>query len=297
MSSLTVQSQYMLPKPYITPEEYNASPGHAATLNLVPNGDQAAQDAAVAGIILDASAWVNTICEQVLAATVDTEVDDQLRFHGGYWSITTLQWPILELLSLSIGWSPSNMQPVDVDDATILRSAFKVTSMGMVGASFSGGTLAQIQFGAPGMREGFAIGQYSYVNGYPVTTITAAATAGTSVLAVEDATGIGAPAVGQKLVLRDTYEVVTVLSVDGLEVTLAGPLLYDHVEGAGIDGLPPQVKRATILLTTALIRNPGVQAIVAGNLNAAPRQQAHDEPGHDDARMAIAMLRPFRAVN
>ncbi|MBU6427632.1 MAG: hypothetical protein KGR26_01350, partial [Cyanobacteria bacterium REEB65] len=96
--------------PYISTSDYTNAATGVDVSSLVANGDTQAQLVALAGIILRASGWANSICFQTLAATqdTDTEVDVYVR-RDGYVRVTNTYWPMIELDSFSAGPVPSQM--------------------------------------------------------------------------------------------------------------------------------------------------------------------------------------------
>jgi hypothetical protein len=103
---------------------------------------------------------------------------------------------------------------------------------------------------------------YTYVNGYPNTVLAEDASADTSTITVQNATGM----VGQTLTIydNDLTEEVVISSVTGNVVTLASTMIFDHSAGVAVSALPDSVKQAAIILTAYLIEQRGALSISMG---------------------------------
>ena len=106
--------------PYLTVEEFKDAPTAIDIDNLVFNSqDPDDQDAELANTIARASSWIDTFCNQVIGATIETEQqrsrysqDGSIRFHPRYN-------PIVALLSLEYGYPPSLMALPDCSVAWV----------------------------------------------------------------------------------------------------------------------------------------------------------------------------------
>ena len=125
------------------------------------------------------------------------------------------------------------------------------------------------------------------MNGYPNTILNVGATAGTSSITVQNATGM----VGQTLTIYDSdfTEDVTILSVVGNIVNLTAPTMFAHLKGTAVSALPDSVKQATILLTAYLIKERGSMSISMGEQT----MQGIKQTTGTDVNIAKEMLRPF----
>ena len=130
--------------------------------------------------------------------------------------------------------------------------------------------------------------QYTYINGYPNTVLTANASAGTSTITVKNVTGM----VGQTLTIYDAdlTEDVVILSVLGNVVTLTAPTLFAHVIGIPVSALPDSVKQAAVLLTAYLIKQRGAIAVAMGETTI---QGISRGSSSSDVDIAKELLRPF----
>ncbi len=93
-------------------------------------------------------------------------------------------------------------------------------------------------------------------------------------------------------------EVVTVQSVSGTTLTVP-PLQFDHATlGISVSALPPAVKEAAILLTSAFVKSRGREAVVMSAIRQAqPNQTTKDFGGATgDAMLATSILQQFKTV-
>jgi hypothetical protein len=255
--------------PYITAAEYLASPTGVNVSQLVPRGTQDQNSDALDQVILRASSYVDQICNQVLGATVDVESGRYRVRRDGSVAVPTTFSPIIAVNDISAGFSPSSMTSLpSLSDVWIDRKVimFNLGSI-QLGSAFSALT-----------GDGKVYASIQYVNGYANALLTVAASAGMTSLTLDNVLGM---TVGTQLFIADpgSSETVFVTAVNGNVITLASPLMFAHQVGVNVSSLPNAVKQATILLTSALIKTRGTEAIVMGQLRAQPAQTAVAEDG------------------
>lgn len=273
--------------PYITLAEWLAAPTSLDIFNLVPGGTQEQQNAAIRSQIERASSWIDRICHQVLAATKDTSIRRCRVDVRGYVKMPLPRKPVLEVVAVSVGSSPSNMSALStLVDVEIGEHG--VVSIPVYNASLGRGSLPQ------------PLVQVTYINGWPNTLLAANVPASASSLTVASSLGIYP---GSVLSIYDTdltggTEQVTVASTfvpGGTTVPLTAPTQYAHVSGTSFSSLPPVVKEAAVLLTSALLQTRGADALVIGSTD--PPQQTPMSNGMSQAeRLASAMLADYRRV-
>lgn len=282
--------------PYLTLNEFKNAPTAIDIDNLVFNStDPDAQDAELSNVIARASSYIDTFCNQILGASSDTEQqrtrikrDGSIRFHPNNSPIVALTnlWYGSDLTQLTQMTDPSicwlESQQVIVPSSGLSTNYTSQGSLSL--GSFTGNT-----------TECYL--KYTYVNGYANDTIVSA-TAGQTTLTV--ANGIGFHA-GLMLKIYDglNSENVTVGSTytfGSNTVPLANPLNYSHSAGVSISALPPAIKEAAILITTAMLKVRGDNSMVM-NVTTSP---AHSTPGSQaiasDIGMAQELLKPFRRI-
>lgn len=268
--------------PYLTYDEWVTAPTAIDTSDLLPNGTPTQQQQLVQNKIEGASSWVDRICHQVLAATVDTHRGRYLVNQWGTVKIPLPRKPVLEVLAVLAGHSPSVMTPltslVDID-----IGVYGVIEVPIQNVPYA-------RFGSGGSRP---IVQVIYINGFPNTTTTADAAIHATSLLVTSGLGIYP---GTVLSVYDTIadnEHVTVASTyvaGSLTVPLVAPTAYAHAAGVSVSNLPPTVKEAAILLTSALIQTRGSDAIVLDSMDTPTKMQAAYGANADAERLAAVLL-------
>jgi hypothetical protein len=268
--------------PYITDQEFLDAPTAVQTGDLVPGE--------LAQLIVRASSWMDGICNQVLAATTDTEFCE-VRSRFGSFSVYPRCFPIRAVTAVSVGWLPSSMAPLTtLANLAIQNRRFMVYNSALPTATMQG----PIQFGPRG-RDLLQWCQYSYINGYPVTVLATAVVAGASTLAVPNPTGI---LPGMILTLTDdpNSEVVTVASAyvfGSASVPLVNPTANAHAAGVPVSAMPPRLKQIAIEATAGMIAERGTNALMMATISGAPtaqRQSGSTSTGNAWLRRADEML-------
>lgn len=283
--------------PYLTIAEYKNAPTSIDIDNLVFNSsDPDVQDSELTNVIDRASSWIDTFCNQILGATHETETqrarissDGYIKFHPRYnpvIALTALQYgnPSTDLITVqdcSVAW---------IEDQQILFPYAYMSSL------FS--SQGPLQFGAPYANGTQVYLKYTYVNGY-ANSLIATAVATQSTLTVTDAVGITA---GLEMKIYDGMysERVTVAdsyTFGSTTIPLELPLVYSHTAGVSISALPPAIKEAAILVTTAMLKVRGDASMTMG-IGTSP---VTDSTGvnqniTNDMSMAMDLLKPYRRI-
>jgi hypothetical protein len=262
----------------------------------------------LANVIRRASSWIDSYCGQILGATVDTETREAKLNRDGFLRIIPKHLPIITVNSLSYRLYPQAEWNL-VDPSTYYVYDNRIESYNF----FSYFGLFWPNMPMPYMPQPMGqpyqpyttpdqaayiqniplMVQYTYVNGYPNTYLSAAATAGANTVTVQDTTGIQQ---GTQMTIYDgaDTEDVTVSAVNGNVLTLSGPLQYAHNSGVAISSLPAAVKEACIILTAYLIHTRGRTAIKAAP--TGPYRVATGNEDTIDIQQAWDMLKPYRRL-
>ena len=296
MANAYTNTTHKFSTPYLTLAEFKNAPTAIDIDNLVFNSqDPDVQDAELSNVIARASSWIDTYCNQVLAATTETEnmrgrlsSDGTLRIHPRYN-------PIIAVLAFSYGNPTSQMNPIVDPSVAWIEDSQIIMPIGNL--SFNYTTQGPLQFGLPMTPRRELFINLQYVAGYANTTIVSA-TAGQSTLVVSDSTGIIA---GSSLQIYDGFnsELVTIASnhtYGNTTVALASPLLYSHNSGVSISELPPAVKEAAILVTTAMLKVRGDSSMTMAISNTAGQSIAGKDKMGEDIALAKELLTPYRRV-
>jgi hypothetical protein len=266
-----------MPSQYLTVAELLNAPLGLSLRTVPPSG--ATGPSGVTGqqsyeeltnVIRRASALADSYCQQVLAATLDSEekwtegglagIDQR-----GYLWVHTDYWPVLAVSSFQYGHPSAGgtawtaVPPVEL---VLFRERIVYPS-------------AFLQRGLPPLRV-----QYTYQNGWPNTLLTGPVGAGANALPVADATGLVA---GTRVTIYDegNTEEVSVASgwapISGpASVALAAGTLFAHTPilrpaappaqpyDVAVSALPADVKQAVLLICKALLETRGANALVMG---------------------------------
>ena len=281
--------------PYLTLAEFQDAPTGIDIDNLVVGGDQAAQNAELANVIARASSWIDTFCNQVLGATTETEQTRTRIKNDGSIIVHPRYSPIIALTAFNYGLVIGQMNAIsDPSTAWIEDTQIIIPYTNLMNTYTSEGPL---QFGFPGSPGSTVYVNYTYVNGYANALINTA-TAGQSSLTVQDATGIVA---GQVLKIYDGMdsELVTVAytyTFGSTTVPLTSTLNYSHSSGISISALPPAVKQAAILATTAFLKVRGDNALAMTVGSRPGEASAGSQHIGEDLMLAQDLLLPYRRI-
>lgn len=282
--------------PYLTLDEYKNAPTALDYGNLVQGGNQAAQDAELSNAITRASSWADQYCNQILAATLDTEQqrvrmqpDGTLRIHPKYF-------PVVSLNSLSFGFYPNQLTPAEDLSGSWIEEQEIIFPIS--GSTLTMSSQGPLSFGFPSTPRAETYVNYSYVNGYTVTTLAANTSVGATSLTVESGIGIVA---GQELKIFDgaNTENITVASTytyGSTTVPLVDALTYAHTAGDAVTSLPAAVKQAVILVTSAYLKIRGDASLVLEVTTRPGEQIAGSQRVGTEVAHAMDILKPFRRI-
>jgi hypothetical protein len=293
--------------PYISPSEYKQAPTAVAVNNLVPNGSESEQAAAIAAVISRASDWVDTICfhraDGTLAASPSTESAWVTPKDNGSLMLVCNYKPILEVDALALGTGPANMESIGSEAAQNLTIQGSTIQLAYGSCSLGPSTT----FPSMPLVNGKIYAVWVYVNGFPHTTLAAAVAAGTQGILVNPSNPGGSTVYGvyegTQLTIHDgaNTEVVVVTGIEGLTLKLSAGLLYGHAvpdapDSTRVSAVPWVVEQACISLTSALIKMRGTRAMVipqSAGKGSPPKQENSRAGAQDDYNTAVGMLKPF----
>ena len=242
---------YSQREPYITAAEYAAAPTGINLSTLQPGATSLQLADALQSAIARGSAWVDQICHQILAATLEV-VTGQYRVQDGMVMVIMKQSPVIAVYSMALGLSVLSMKPLIVDPGIDIGS--KIVRIPLPGTLYGNNPVRA---------------SVSYVAGFANCLLTSAVTAGVGHLPLDGVLGITP---GMTLTISDPgfTEIVTVLSVGTTSIDLAAITQFAHAKGVNVSALPAEVKQAAILLTTATIKTRASEAIVLQSSRSTP---------------------------
>lgn len=286
----------LLTIPYLTLEEYKAAPTAIDLDNLVfSSQDPEVQDNELRNVIARASSWMDTFCNQVLGATIETEqqrsrisTDGSIRFHPRFS-------PVVALTEFNYGY-PTNMATLGDCSIAWIEDQEIIIPNATLGSWTSQGPLSFGSYNGGPSNTVFL--NYTYVAGYTNTTLADNAGAGDSKVIVADPTGIIA---GQMLSIYDgiNTELVTVASTytfGSNEVPLTRLLVNPHNLGSSFSALPPAIKEAAILVTTAMLKVRGDSSMTMMVSTQPSMATPGSERFSDEMKIAADILQTYSRI-
>lgn len=293
--------------PYLTPTEYNNAPTSMDVNNLIPGGSAQANATALQETINRASSWIDQFtCGSwgTLCATVETE---NARVWGSYRNTIIVHpkyWPVVEVRSFTYSALPGGLAATSgasvtpSSGITVYPQEFEVSTS----AATTFNTTGTTGFGGWGASYGIRCRAeydclYTYVAGWPNTTLAASVAAGASSVQPSVVTGIYP---GSLMTIYDLPNdepcVVASTYVPGSAVVpLSAPLQNSHSTTATITNMPPAIKQAAILATTAFIKQRGSGALIAADIGEVTRTQTgFAQNAGSDFQQAMTLLMPFK---
>lgn len=277
--------------PYCTVPELTAAPTGISWSTIPPyKGTTPAQMAAEqANILGRATAQADAYTNQILRATLNTE-----QVSGPDYRVTVMtgvgngrvilsRWPILSITQVQVApngvfprqWTTLPAGSYDIEHPTI--GLFDTVAPSAAGDGGQSIVISPGYVNWCGGRNGVLL-RISYVNGWPHTSLTAAAAIGAQTLQVDDCTGwaitgefgvTGAAGIIYDSGQQETVQVTAASVTSGPgTISLASPLTFGHAAGVMLTTLPQSVIQATILFSAA-------QALVRG----ATSTTVHQIPG------------------
>ena len=294
--------------PYITVTEYRNAPTAMDINNLIAGGDANVQTQALQEIIGRASSWIDQFTCGAWGTLAATQTVENARVWGnrvGQIIVHPKYWPILSVDTFSYsvvgapGWGAVGAGGGFSSNAASISPA---TSVWIEPQQFIVQPTGVAQWNlnsAYGIGPGEYQCQWTYTNGWPVTTLAAAASVGSTSIVPMDVTGIYP---GTRLTVYDMPhdEPIVVASsyAPGASVVpLVSPLSYAHPVTAMVTNIPPSIKQAAILATTAFIKQRGSGALVVQDMGAvsqAPAGITQNSAG--DWSQAERLLQPFKQM-
>jgi hypothetical protein len=265
--------------------------------NLVKGARPDEQHAAVAEAIESACAWIDNTILYTLAATVDTVEDDRITPNRyGILNIRPRYRPVVALLDFWCGPRPDRLsQAGDLSVAGVLPDKISMPVGGALSLVSSQGPL---QLGSYSAGEDPMWVRYSYINGFPVTSLAAPVAAGDRAVSVDDCTGIIA---GQTWLtvygLQNRFRFLAgAVSAQFGPGTVACPAAPHAVPVTGyqppmVSALPPDVIEAAVLATRAVIKDsPGADKPATGRGTTSKDEAS---TSGDDFAEAEGFLHPY----
>lgn len=282
--------------PYITVAEYKQAPTGTDVDDLVGGGSLALNDTELANEIARACSWMDSYCNQVLGATLDTDNFRARISRDGFLKVHPRYNPIVSVVAASVGTTPNAMVSLDPTTAWLETQSVLFPMTGAAG--FFG---VPVQFSPPYVQGRELMVSMTYVNGYANTTLTANASQTASALSLADLTGF---IPNQRFQVYDgaDNELLQVASsfvpTQGAgSLPLTTPTAKAHLAGVSISALPPAIKLAAIYMTNVLLKSRGNASVVMSGLSFTPTEILDKNPTViNDYTAAINILETYRRI-
>jgi len=286
-------------EPYVSLNEVKFSPTAAAIdfTNLIENASIVAQDRALSELIKRASSKADIFCYGkmgTLNASLNTENGWYRPSRDGNITFTPSFSPILAVTDVQVGWGPgSGLQEITISSSNVAidRDQFILTAPSTLGLYFG-------NLGIAGGRWGYQTNmwcQYSYINGWGNSFLTASAAVGATSITLTDTTGFFA---GMSFTIWDGMqdETCKVSSVTGNVITLASGLLYAHGIGVNASTMPAAVKQAVIHFVVAMVKERGQGGLVINEIGEPQAVSARTQTSMEDEMQGYDLLEPFKVI-
>jgi hypothetical protein len=249
--------------PYLTPAQFQAYPTWLDLDNLVPGGAAAIQEDALADVLLAASVWAVGEVENMPLHGHYVQ-GENLRTRagiGGRLYFKPRHIPVRAITALTWGFDPTMMQADTLPDPTMWIEEGREVSF-LPGGGIVQFTGPALQFGPvtrPGMR---AYINWSYVAGFPSTSMPAGVASGAESVQVADPTSVLPGDVlriydvgkSEALTVAATYTpVVPTIPPTPTSIPLAAAAQFAHADGVGITGMPRRILQAVYAYGVALL--------------------------------------------
>lgn len=302
---------YGVPMPYISVSQYSFAPTAMDTAHLVEGGTTTDQTQALYDTILRASRWADRYVYGMDQAAKGASLAASLSVESAYKELINGELrlvcdykPILEVTGVDIGANPSTTVSIGGTLATQIRIGYRTLYVPL-GQSFMFGRSADVPTLPLYMSAtGKLYVVWSYVNGYPHTSLASSVLAGaTSVpLTATNATsGLYGVYPGTQLTIYDgsLTETFTVESLSGSTITTVSPLVNAHTLPTAPDFIPvtalsAEVQLAIIFFTTALIKTRGDFALMLPEMSQPNEIKALPGDIQTDVAYGMELLDNYR---
>ena len=280
--------------PYLTVTEYKSAPTALQTSNLVVGGNEAAQEAELARVILRASSYMDEYLNQNLVANQITETQRVRMSNQGFIALHPNINPVISLNSFQYGTDPNNLITLSDPSTAWFENSQVIIPLSQLSTTYS--SQGPLAFGGGASPYNQIFTKYTYVAGFANTLTGNVAAAATS-LTVVDGTGIVA---GQKYRILDgakteTIEVNNTYTYGSTTVPLVSPLAFAHT-GAVFSNMPNALKEACILITSAFLKVRGDGSMMMSITQRPVGQVAGSDLYGSNIKIALDMIDKYRRV-
>lgn len=291
-------------EPYISLNEfkYSATASAIDWSNLVADATSAAQDVALHELIVRASSKIDNYCYGKLGtlnATSNTENGRYRLDRDGRFKIHPKYSPVIGVSAFEWGTVPGVMAPIalSASNAWLEEESIIILPYASSATTTYSGTNTLSSLVSSNSGEYYC--QWTYINGWNNSFLSAQAAAGSSSITLVDPTGVYP---GNQTTIWDGVndELVTVSStyVPGTNtVTLASPLQFTHGIGTNVSGIPAAVKQACIHFVVSMIKQRGQGGVMLDEMGATTMVSGKVEMSSEDEIQGCMLLEPYVVVS
>lgn len=279
--------------PYITVAEYKNAPTSIDFNNLVVGGNEAAQNAELARVIMRATSYLNEYLNQDLTAVPTTQTQ-RVRINSmGFIALHPKISPILSLSEFYYGSTPNNLQQLTDCSVAWFEDQQIIIPLSQLQTTYS--SQGPLAFGPNIAPTQQIFTRATFIGGYVNTLATGTATQ--SSITVVNPSGIIA---GQTYEIANgaSSEIVTVASnytYGNTTVTLTAPLAFTHA-AVSFGNMPTVIKQAAILMTTVFLRVRGDSSMTM-NITTQPTPNPGNNTRYgSDVALALDMVNLYRRI-
>jgi hypothetical protein len=248
---------------YLSIEEYKQAPTALSISTLVVGGNQNAQDAELATVILRASSYMNEYLNQNLVATEYTETQ-RIRYSasGGYYALHPYNAPIISLSAFYYGANPNQLNELQDCSIAWFEGQQIIIPGNQIGWNYT--SQGPLQFGGSIGQSNWTFTKYTYI-------------------AVDGANT-------ERVTVSDNY------TYGSTTVTLQSPMVFAHLTGATFSNLPNAIKEACILITSAFIKMRGDSSTTMAYTTSPSGNIAGSVRYGNDIAVALDMVSKYRRI-
>jgi len=301
-------TSYSQRTPYLTVQEYQNAPTSMDIFNLIPGGDINVQMQALTEVISRASSWIDQYtCGAwgTLAATQNVENGRVWGNRSGQLIVHPKYWPILSVDAFSYSAVQTQVYGYGDIQGGFGAAAASITPAGNIWIEPQqfvvqpAGVVSWNVNSTYGIGPGQYFCQWTYTNGWPISQLSASVSAGATSITPSVVTGIypGTSLTVYDMPYDEHIQVDSSYVPGSAVVPLTQPLRYAHSTTATITNIPPAIKQAAILATTAFIKQRGSGALVVSDISQVTRTQTGNSQNNGaDWDQAQLLLEPFRQI-
>lgn len=299
------------PIPYISISQYNFAPTAMDTSALVPGGTSQDQEQALYDTILRASRWADRYVYGMDAAAKGASLAASLSVQAGFIPLLKGELrlicdykPILEVVGVDVGSFPGTAVSIGSAAAAQIRFGRRTIYVPLGQNFIFGKNVTSSSLPLSMSQSGKFYTVWSYVNGYPHTSLGASVLAGADTVTLTATNGNGGlygvyPGTQLTIVDGVNTETFQVQSLNGNVATTVQPIANSHTLPTAPDFLPvtalgSDIELAVIFLTTALIKTRGDFSIELQGMEQPNAIKSEVGDVQTDVAYAMELLDPYR---